>query len=94
MATTILGLVADSLSHLDLAWAKSEAPEAAEHAVSILNSMEQQGVQPNVQMYNSAIDAIAQSGQNPEQAEVMLDHMMEAGIPPGVVTYSAIINGT
>ena len=55
--------------------------------------MEQQGVQPNIQTYCSVIDAIAQSRQDPEKAESILDRMMEAGIPPNVVVYSAIING-
>ena len=59
----------------------------------MLNYMEQQGVQPDIQTYTSVADAIARSGRNPEQAEAILERMMEAGIPPSVVTYSAIING-
>ena len=56
--------------------------------------MEQQGLQPNVQTYSSVIDTIAQSGHHPEQAEDILDCMMEAGVCPNVVTYTAVINGT
>ena len=81
------------LSNFGLAWAKSQAPDAIGHALSILDVMEQQGLQPDVQTYSSVIDAIAQSGHDPEQAEDILDHMMESGVRPDIVTYSAVING-
>ena len=55
--------------------------------------MEQQGLQPNVQTYNSVIDAIARSGENPDRVEAILNCMVKAGVRPDVVTYSAAING-
>ena len=78
----------------ELAWAKSQAPDAVECVLSILNTMEQQGLQPDVRTYSSVIDAIAQSGHDPEQAEDILDRMTRAGVHPNVVTYNAAINGT
>ena len=77
-----------------IAWAKSGVPDAAKRVVSILAAMEQKEVQPDAQTYTSAIDAIAQSGQNPQQAEAMLGRMVEAGVHPNVISYSAVINGT
>jgi pentatricopeptide repeat domain-containing protein 1 len=65
-----------------------------DRALSILNTMEQKGLQPNVRTYNSVIDCIAQHGDNPEQAEAIVDRMTKAGVDPNVVTYSAVINGT
>jgi pentatricopeptide repeat protein len=76
-----------------LAWAKSEVPDAVDHALSILHTMEQKGLQPDVRMYSSVIDCIAQCGEKPEQAKDILDRMMKAGVHPNVVTYSAVING-
>ena len=55
--------------------------------------MEQHGLRPDVQTYTSVIDAVAQGGHDPEQAEVTLERMKEAGVCPNVVTYSAVING-
>jgi pentatricopeptide repeat protein len=75
------------------AWAKSEAPDAVDRAFSILNTMEQKGLDPNVQTYNSVIDCIAQHGDNPEQAEAIIDRMTKAGVHPDVVTYNALTNG-
>ena len=82
------------LSHFGIAWAKSRAPDAVERALSILNTVEQQGLQPGVQTYTSVINTMAQSGQNPEKAEAILDRMVQAGVHPNVVTYNAAINGT
>jgi pentatricopeptide repeat protein len=82
-------------SHLHFsAWAKSEAPNAVEHALSILGAMEEKGLQPNVQTYNSVIDCIARRGENPQQAEAILDRMTKAGVHPNIVAYNAVINGT
>ena len=87
-------LVCLFFSDFGIAWAKSQAPEAVERALSIMDVMEQQGLQPNVQTYSSVIDTIAQSGHHPEQAEDILDRMVKAGVRPDVVTYTAVINGT
>jgi pentatricopeptide repeat protein len=80
-------------SYIFSAWAKSKASDAVEHALSILGAMEENGLHPNVQTYNSVIDCIARRGENPEQAEAVLDRMVEAGVPPDVVSYNAVING-
>jgi hypothetical protein len=76
-----------------LAWAKSQAPNAVDHALSILNLMEQQELQPDVQTYSSLIVCIARRGENPEQAEDMLKCMAKAGVDPNIVTYNTVING-
>ena len=55
--------------------------------------MEQEGLQPDAQTYTSVIDAIARSGRNPEQAQVIVDRMRKAGMSPNVITYNAVING-
>ena len=85
--------IPDTSSCCGIAWAKSGAPDAVERAVSLLDAMEQEGLQPDAQTYTSVVDAIAQSGQNPAQAEAIMERMAEAGISPNVVTYSAVING-
>jgi pentatricopeptide repeat protein len=84
--------LSDSLSHFS-AWAKSDERDAVEHALSLLGTMEEKGLQPNVHTYSSVIDAIAQRGEDPQRAEAILDRMAEAGVHPDVVTYSAVIKG-
>jgi pentatricopeptide repeat protein len=75
------------------AWAKSKACDAVDRVLSILHTIEQQELQPDVQTYSSVIDCIARRGKNPEQAEALVDRMMKAGVCPNVVIYSALING-
>jgi pentatricopeptide repeat protein len=55
--------------------------------------MEHEGLHSTVQTYNSVIDAIARRGENPQQAETIIDRMTKAGVLPDVVTYTAVING-
>jgi hypothetical protein len=49
-----------------------------ERALSILNTMQQQGLKPDIPTYNSVIDCIARHGTNPEHAQtvVRLYHIM------------------
>ena len=56
--------------------------------------MENAGIRPDVQTYNSIVDTIARNGKHPGQAEAMLDRMSEAGVRPDVVIYNSVVNGT
>jgi hypothetical protein len=89
----------DALLYLS-AWAKSEseaAPDAVERALSILSTMQENGLQPNIQTYTCVIDAIARCGTSHEHAQVVvrLYHAMtEEGstVQPDIFTLNGIFN--
>jgi len=85
-------------SLMDL-YAKQGTLEAAEKARALLDEMEREynetgirEIKPNVRTYTSVINAIARTRKNPQEAEAILDRMLDANVQPDVVCYNAVIN--
>ena len=60
-------------------------------ALQVFRAIQQDGIVPDVIMYNALISAL-EKGNQPEQALEIFQEMQQHGVVPDVITYSALIS--
>lgn len=72
-------------------WAKSKSPDARRKAQALIETMEKDGIKPDVYSYNILIRSFVRAGKIAE-AENVLATMVDAGVEPDITSYNTLLD--